>query len=230
VMDDEKQKIRNFVRSFVGQYPNDLSVYEECFRHRSVGGKSNERLECLGDAVIGMIACEFLFKRYPDVNEGMISRLRVKIVNGAALGEYAKTIQLESMLKINCPHDHSSKIYEDAFEAFIGALYLDFGYNILFKVCSLMFTEHFDEDRLWKDSNYKDILNKLQKKMNFNVRYERVSQVGPSHDIKYVVCVHAGKEKAVGTGRTIKLAEQQASMHVLKQLGVTSFRLNQQNI
>jgi len=92
-----------------------------------------------------------------------------------------------------------------------------------------MFTEHFDEERLWRDSNYKDILNKLQKKMNFVVRYERVSQLGPSHDTKYVVCVHAGTQKAVGTGRTIKLAEQQASMYVLKQLGVTSFKLKQQN-
>ena len=78
------REIRQYVRGLVGRYPCDIQGYKNAFSHKSARMVTNERLECLGDSVLGLVACEYLYRTYPDINEGLISRLRVKLVNGAA--------------------------------------------------------------------------------------------------------------------------------------------------
>lgn len=227
-MSNRIEDIRRFVLANTGKYPTNVDLFAECFRHRSAASKqqSNERLECLGDAVLGMIACEYLFKLYPTIDEGVISRLRMRLVNGQALGIYCVSIGINEIVETSTPtvQKHAScKIFKDAFEAFVGAVYLDMGYDTAFTVCRLLFKEHFPPSRLWQDVNYKDILNKLQKRMNCNVRYERLSQSGPPHSILYTVQVFAGQYTGTGSGHTVKTAEQQASLSVLRQLGFSEF-------
>ena len=217
--------IRCFVKDVVGRFPRNTQLYNECFCHKSMTGHpSNERLECLGDAVLGMIACEYLFMLYKDVNEGVLSRLRMKLVNSTAIAEFSSSLNLDKMILMSPPVQKGRcKIFQDVFEAFVGALYLDMGYNVVSDWCKLLFAEHFPPSRLWNDSNYKDILNKLQKQLHCNVQYVRKGTCGSAHAVTYMVQVIAGHQTAMGTGRTVKLAEQDASLTLLRQLGLTSF-------
>ena len=97
------------------------------------------------------------------------------------------------------------------------------GLSTVYSVCTLLFFEHFPPIRLWQDCNYKDILNKMQKKMNSTVQYECVKQSGPAHNSEYTVRAVCGKYRGSGTGRTLKMAEQQASLEILKELGFKHF-------
>ena len=224
---NEEKLIRSFILGITGRYPKHMNLYHEAFCHKSYSEKcSNERLECLGDAVLGMIACEYLFKLYPTINEGVLSRLRTKLVNGLSLSEYSQSLDLSSMLKVNTNLSASknSKIYQDAFEALIGCVYLDMGYTVCYNLCKMLFNEHFPEKRLWHDSNYKDILNKLQKRLHCNVIYTTISTKGPSHGITYLVKVTLAKKSAIGEGKTIKNAQQDASCKLLRSMGWTDFR------
>ena len=228
-MSNRVDDIRRFVLAITGKYPTHIELFSECFRHRSVASadqNSNERLECLGDAVLGMIACEHLFKSYPTIDEGVISRLRMRLVNGQALGVYCVSIGISNIVETSTSSLRkvpNCKIFKDAFEAFVGAVYLDMGYDTAYTVCTLLFNEHFPPSLLWRDVNYKDILNKLQKRLNCTVRYQRISQSGPPHSILYTVQVFAGQYTGKGSGHTIKAAEQQASLCVLRQLGFSDF-------
>ena len=218
------EKIKAFVHDIIGRYPKNTDLYNECFCHRSMEAqRSNERLECLGDSVLGLIACEYLYTTYSDIDEGLISRLRMKIVNSEALAEFSRALDLSSMIMMTQPSNGYAKIQQDAFEALVGALYLDMGYRVVFDWCKLLFAEHFPPSRLWSDSNYKDILNKLQKQLQCNVVYTRVGTSGTPHNQLYYVKVSAGSRIAHGSGRTVKHAEQLASLQMLRQLGLTNF-------
>ena len=224
---EDDMHIRSYVLGLIGKYPKNIELYHEAFCHKSFSDKhSNERLECLGDAVLGMIACEYLFKRYTAINEGVLSRLRTKLVNGLSLSEYSQSIDLSCMIKINTslPTSRSCKIYQDAFEALIGCVYLDMGYVVCYDLCKMLFNEHFPEKRLWHDSNYKDILNKLQKRLHCNVTYTTISMKGPSHGLTYLVKVTLSNKSAHGEGKTIKMAQQDASCKLLRSMGWTEFK------
>ena len=219
------KRIQDYINGIIGRHPRNIDLYNECFCHRSVPGhRSNERLECLGDSVLGMIACEYLYNTYPDIDEGMISRLRMKLMNSSALSEFSASLGLPGMVLMAAPLAHGQcKIFQDVFEALVGALYLDMGYHVVFDWCKLLFQEHFPPNRLWSDCNYKDILNKLQKQLRCQVSYTRMGNSGTPHTLTYHVRVTAGSRTARGVGRTVKQAEQDASLHILHQLGLSGF-------
>lgn len=221
--------VRDYVHRTTGRYPRNEELYREALRHKTASGKSNERLECLGDAVLGLISCEYLYFRYPDINEGVISRLRMKIVCGSALLEYATSIDLHDNIchELDTPCD---KVTEDAFEAFLGAVYLDMGYRQAFDFVILLFKENFPDKRLWMDTNYKDCLNKLQKKIGVRVKYQRINESSDVPDLmsnQVSVQVSVGASVFYGTGKTQKSAEQNASYVALTNMGVKSFLLGQ---
>lgn len=156
----------------LGFVPGNLSLYRLAFRHKSVampvkdGSKnSNERLEFLGDAVLGSVIAELLFKKYPYKGEGFLTELRSKIVSRAHLNQLAKKLGLNELIQydtrmINYPYKHSSSLLGDAFEALIGAIYLDKGYsftrNFLIK---RIISPHVDINMLAEtESNFKSRL------------------------------------------------------------------------
>ncbi len=134
---------RKYVKSLknlLGFIPSNLNLYRMAFRHRSVaiplknGAKnSNERLEFLGDAVLGCVIAEVLFKLYPYKEEGFLTEMRSKIVSRVNLNQLAKKLGLDELIEfdnrmVNYPNK-SGSLLGDAFEALIGAVYMDKGYN-----------------------------------------------------------------------------------------------------
>jgi ribonuclease-3 len=134
---------RNYVKSLrnlLGFVPGNISLYRMAFRHRSIaipnknGSKnSNERLEFLGDAVLGSVVAEVLFKLYPYREEGFLTEMRSKIVNRTNLNQLAKKLGLDELIEfdnrlLTYPAKQGS-LLGDAFEALIGAIYMDKGYN-----------------------------------------------------------------------------------------------------
>ena len=134
---------RKYIRSLsnlLGFVPGNVKLYKMAFRHRSIavvlknGTKnSNERLEFLGDAVLGSVVAEELFKRYPYKDEGFLTEMRSKIVNRANLNQLARKLGLGDLIEydnriVNYPNKQGS-LLGDAFEALVGAIYLDKGYN-----------------------------------------------------------------------------------------------------
>ncbi|HCN82896.1 MAG TPA: ribonuclease III [Sphingobacteriaceae bacterium] len=134
---------RNYVKSLknlLGFVPGNIALYRMAFRHRSIavanknGAKnSNERLEFLGDAVLGSVVAEVLFKLYPYREEGFLTEMRSKIVNRANLNQLSKKLGLDELIEfdnrlLTYPAKQGS-LLGDAFEALIGAIYVDKGYN-----------------------------------------------------------------------------------------------------
>lgn len=164
---------RHFVRSLknlLGFVPGNLYLYHLAFRHKSVatpikGGakNSNERLEFLGDAVLGSVVAELLFKKYPYRGEGFLTEMRSKIVSRAHLNQLSRKIGLDEMLQydsrmISFPNKQGS-LLGDAFEALIGAVFLDKGYA---------FTRNFIINRIIKP--HVDIHLLEQTETNFKSR------------------------------------------------------------
>lgn len=128
------------LKNVLGFIPNNISLYKMAFRHRSAARllkngsrSSNERLEFLGDAVLGSVVADLLFKQYPYKEEGFLTEMRSKIVNRANLNQLAKKIGFDSMINfdertVSVQTKHNAML-GDAFEAVIGAVYMDKGYN-----------------------------------------------------------------------------------------------------
>ena len=148
----------------LGFYPDNIKLYEQAFVHRSSDIRSqegypfnNERLEFLGDAVLNAIVSDILFEKFPHKKEGFLSNTRSKIVKRDTLNDIATKIGLNKFLQASIrTNTHNNNIYGNAFEAFIGAIYLDKGYN----VCKT-----FIQDRII--SPYIDITKIAQKEINF---------------------------------------------------------------
>jgi ribonuclease-3 len=209
---------------------NDL--YRQALRHRSLlRGKpnahlySNERLEYLGDAVVGFLVAEHLYATYPEHDEGFLTRLRAKLVNGRALAERAREIDLASFMlvsdSLNNEQRDSNSILADAFEAIIGALYLDQGMEITRAFVERTVLSHMDLDQLAKvRDNFKSmLLETVQARSQMQPEYSVISESGPSHDKRFVVAVLINSEEyGRGEGRSKKDAEQKAANQALKRL------------
>lgn len=139
---------------------NDESLLEQALTHRSANSKNNERLEYLGDAILSFVIAEELFKRFPQVKEGKLSRLRASLVKGVTLAEIARELKLGEVLILG-PGELKSggyrreSILADAFEAILGALYLDRGIDIVKSLILRLYQERLssiDVDEVVKDA------------------------------------------------------------------------------
>jgi ribonuclease-3 len=125
-------RLRAWLKHTLGYEPSELTWFEMALTHRSADGANNERLEFLGDAVLSLIVAQYLFERFPDADEGTLSRLRARVVSGESLAQQAAAAQLGELLALG-PGELKSggfrreSILADALEALYGALYLDGG-------------------------------------------------------------------------------------------------------
>jgi ribonuclease-3 len=189
--------------------PNDIMLYQEALTHTSytkneyinidpsilinnvpntlnLFDKSNERLEFLGDTVIKCIFSEYLFKRFDTENEGFLTKLKTKIEDKESLARYAKRLGIEQYLIISKHIEenngrNSSKLLEDAFEAFIGALYLDLGFEICKEFLTIILETEIDyAGILYQDTNYKNQLLIFYHKNKWsNPIYVEIKSEGP---------------------------------------------------
>lgn len=150
--------------------PRDLNLYNEAFIHKSahkIYNMSQERLEHLGDAVLSLCVCHMLFERCPDANEGTMTKMRTRLVNGKTLAILGRAMGVDEGLVLDpiaigaLDHD---RIFEDTFEAIIGAVYLDQGLDAAKKFISYQYDKNVDPDIVNHDTNYKDILKKISVK------------------------------------------------------------------
>ncbi|MCR5454172.1 MAG: ribonuclease III, partial [Bacteroidales bacterium] len=132
------KKFSKTIRKITGYYPNHLDYYKTALIHRSKSLKAkggflvnNERLEYLGDSVLDLLIGEYLYKKFPKQQEGYLTQCRSRIVNGEKLSEVSKHLGLDKLVKTNVKANAKGvHLYGDAFEAFLGALYLDRGFKV----------------------------------------------------------------------------------------------------
>ncbi|MBI9059555.1 MAG: ribonuclease III [Labilibaculum sp.] len=147
---------------FLGFKPNKPDLYELAFIHKSATiqkdgyGLNNERLEYLGDAILGAVIADILYKYFPNKDEGFLTQIRSKIVSRESLNKLAVKIELNKQVVSNVNLNNNKHIYGDAFEALIGAIYLDQGYDA---------TREFIEDKVFK--TYIDLEEVVTVETNF---------------------------------------------------------------
>ena len=193
---------------------NDLQEY--LFQH-------NERLEFLGDSVLGLIVANYLFHKYPENDEGFLTRIKTKLVNGVQLSKLAKQINLGKHILMsnhveNIKGRNSQKILEDAFEAFLAAIFKDLGFDAVNSFVINLIDKLDFNDILFED-NYKDILLKYSQKVfkNCTPEYILVNTEGPPHNRIFNVIVTINEKRyETGSGKSKKQAEQLAAEKTLK--------------
>lgn len=219
----------NFIERMIGYKINNIYIFKEAFIHKSaqkIYNCSNERLEFLGDSVINLAVADYVFQTYPNMDEGFMTKLRTKLVNRYTLSFLAKYTKIDEFImtsrQINLKQKPNDKIMEDAFEAFIGSLYLDSGFEKSSSFVIELMKSALNFDQLMIDSNYKDILLRHSQKV-FSILPEYVldKSEGPPHSREFFVhvMIHE-KEYGHGNGGTKKEAEQYAAKITLQTLGV----------
>jgi ribonuclease-3 len=226
---------REDIIKITGFNPINLEYYQKAFIHKSVLrflssenlNNSYERFEFLGDSVVNLVIANFIFNKYKDKEEGYLTRIRTKLVNGKTLSYLAKKLKLNDFLIISKNVETiggrtNDRIIEDIFEAFICAIHLDLGFKYAEVFIIRIMEEHLDIDVIEEDNNYKDILlRKCQKDFQTNPEYELITTTGPHHTKTFtsVVIINGIKHKT-GTGKTKKESEQNASKYTLDSLDI----------
>jgi len=224
---------RQTIERLIGHSIRDLSLYERALTHRSLLRteqspelKSNERLEYLGDAVLGMVVAEHLFRRFPDKDEGYLTRLRAKLVNRKTLADRASELNLGDIIFMSkaiadTTGRTSESILADAFEAVIGAMYLDVGIEAARSFIRKTVLQRVDLAELARQRvNFKShLLEYAQAHKWPQPAYRVVEESGPSHDKTFrVEVVLSGKSLGEGTAKSKKEAEQIAARRALGEL------------
>jgi len=189
--------------------------------------QSNERLEFLGDSVLNMVAGEYLFLAYPRAEEGQLTVLRARLVNRKALVSYAKQINLWDFLLLSnsasqAAEKGSETIVADAYEAVIGAIYLDGGLEEARQFVHRQLASALEGGLLDEaDENYKSaLLEYAQANGKAIPRYTIIKEDGPDHDRTFTVEATIGNGlSGLGTGKNKKEAEQAAAENALVRIG-----------
>lgn len=180
---------------------------------------SNERLEFLGDAILSLLVAEYLYTHFPDKDEGFLTKVRAKIVNRKALADAAEAIGLINFILVGKNlmqsfRNGSKTVLSDAFEAVIGAIYLDSGIDEVKKfVNRILIKPVTRQEDFLMDENYKSQLLELaQSRKMENPVYHVISEEGPQHNRTFTVKVLIGDDEyGTGQGKNKKSAEQDAA-------------------
>jgi ribonuclease-3 len=232
---------REQIQDLVGMRIKNISYYQRSLVHKSIYKavkrysapepiqeyllQHNERLEFLGDSVLGLIVANYLYHKYPDKDEGFMTRVKTKLVNGAQLAKLAKQINLGNYILMsnhveNIKGRNSQKILEDAFEALLAAIFKDLGFDAVNTfVIDLINTLDFSEVLL--EDNYKDLLLKYTQSRfkNCTPEYILLGTEGPPHNRIFTLqVVINGIQYEQGTAKSKKQAEQNAAEKTLKKL------------
>lgn len=203
----------------------------QAFIHRSyinenggTGLSHNERLEFLGDAVLELIVTDFLFKKYPTYTEGELTALRSALVNAIIISEVASVIGMNDYLLLSKGESKDNGkarqyILANTYEALVGAIYLDGGYNVADKFITKTLLPHTEEivaKKLWRDAKSL-VQEKAQEFVSVTPQYKVLNETGPDHDKHFTVGIYFGSELiAEGKGKSKQEAEQKAAEAALK--------------
>ncbi len=195
-----------------------LSLTHRSYAYESGGIPTNERLEFLGDSVLGIVITETLYRRFPDLPEGRLAKLRSAVVSMNALAEVARTVDLGDFIMIGKGEEvtggrEKNSILADTFEAIIGAIYLQHGMEKTSEVLLHLMSPFIDHaEQLGAGLDWKTSLQELATSFNLGVPEYLSSESGPDHAKEFIaLCVVAGRELGQGEGRSKKQAEQRAA-------------------
>ncbi len=208
----------------------DKSLLETAFTHRSYVNEHrsekrshNERLEFLGDAVLELVVTEFLFKQYPEKTEGDLTSYRAGLVNTSTLSTVATGLGMNEYLQLSKGEAKDigrarQYILANTFESFVGALYLDGGYDAASRFIHahlLPLAEDIVARHLWQDAKSR-FQESAQEEVGITPSYTSLKEEGPDHDKHFTVGVFLGEEKiAEGEGKSKQEAEQSAARNAL---------------
>jgi ribonuclease III len=226
----DKREFRSRLKNILGFRPGDLRIYEIAFIHRSASltlpdGKkiNNERLEFLGDSVLDVILSDFLFGKFPSANEGFMTKIRSRIVNRDVLNQVALSMGIDKILVSNIGSGHTTKnLYGDAFEALVGAVFLDKGFKKTRKFfMQNVLEKYLDIEKIINtDTDYKSLVFEWvqKKKTNLNFIYNEEYDFEKKKSVFTTTLSIDRVEYGKGQGASKKEAEQEASCQAWERL------------
>ena len=207
---------------------SDSSLLLRCLTHvsyeRRDGTDHNETLEFLGDAVLNLAVSDLLMRRFPDKKEGDLSRMRASLVNAVILAEKATSLELGKLILLGKGEERSGgrvkgSILAAAFEAVLGGIYWDGGYEAAHRVVERHFSSEIKQRKLGLRDNKTRLQEISQMLLHAPPTYTLVAESGPSHEKRFVTEIAiGGKVLGRGEGKSKKQSEQQAAKKALETL------------
>ena len=232
IYNTKERRLAAAIKMIVGRKPLNLALYKLAIKHASAAEEmsngikiSNERLEYLGDAVLGTIIAEHLFLKFPYRDEGFLTETRSRIVNRESLNQVGLKIGLEKIVESELSQKglylHKS-IYGDTLEALVGAVYLDRGYYFTKHFILTRILTHFDIDDIIKTTiNFKSKIIEWAQKYNHQIEFTLSTVNGNKRFKEFVVNLTIdGTETVEGKGATKKKAEQEAAKAACEKLNI----------
>ena len=226
-----------YLQQLIGEPGSNLLLYQTALTHRSVVHdpatpcliESNQRLEFLGDSVLGMLISEYLFKGFPESAEGELSSNRAKIVNSKSLAGFARSLNLGDHLILGESADHhkirnSESALADAFESLIGAIYLDKGIKAAFDFVLHHIIEHVNfKTIVAAEHNYKSrLIEHTQSNHLPPPLYTVITEIGAEHEKSFTVSVSCSDQiLGTGTAQRKRDAEQLAAKEAMERIHLT---------
>jgi ribonuclease-3 len=208
-----------------------LALTHRSFAFEQDLGANNERLEFLGDAVLGLVVTDMAYRTFPDLAEGELAKLRASIVNMSSLADVARGLGLGDAVRLGKGEEMSggrdkASILADALEAMLGAIYLDQGLGVATELIERLFRPRMNAyARGEGDRDYKTILQELASQDLRSLPEYRIAERGPDHQKEFTATVFlAGKPWGTGRGRSKKEAEQQAAHEAWQKLAQETAR------
>ncbi len=228
----EKQLDFSILENNIGYAFKNKALLNDALCHRSYLNENqdsclcdNERLEFLGDAVLGLCIGHLLMEKSPSKNEGELSKLRANLVSETALADMARIIDLGRFVKLGKGEAVSrgfdkNSILSDAYEAVIAAVYLDAGFDTTYRLIHDLFKESLEKNLYSEETiDYKSVLQEfVQEHCATTPQYKVLSEIGPDHDKTFEISLNIFDIHSTGFGKTKKAAEQDSAKKALKML------------
>jgi len=224
--------MKKMIEEYLGISIHDLHLFELAFTHRSAVNESkkitthNERLEFLGDAVLELIVTDYLYKTFPDLQEGILTNLRASLVKTETLAEVAKELKFGDLLKISRGEEmfggrEKTSLLANTVEAAIGAMYRDSGLEVAKHWVTKNIIPRLDD--IMKSGDFVDSKSQFQHfaqaELKMTPHYKELSSTGPDHDKEFEVGVFVGeKQYGVGRGASKQIAQQSSAKNALESL------------
>ena len=221
--DPQDKALYEYIHNIFGFYPKNIALYRVAFTHKSMSAEkvgnyhvSNERMEYLGDAVLGAAVADFLFHTYPTQPEGFLTEMRSRIVSRVSLNKLSQKLGFDEYIR-HAPDSPSGQGFKsiggNAFEALMGAIYLDRGYDFTKSVIvDRIIKVHIDVDELQQTNNFKSKLLEWSQKHKKKLEFKMLEEVGTGNKKMYhVQIVIDDKAYADALDRSIRGAEQLAA-------------------
>lgn len=216
---------RRTILDLTGLRAIDPALYQRAFTHKSYSQESNERLEFIGDSVLNLIVSRYLYYTYPEEDEGFLTSVRIRIVNGKTLARIATQLGLAQYVKMNEKGMRNNwfenpRILEDTVEALIGAIYIDLGLDAASKFIHTHLLSQLNDVDMLKETNYKDQMIRWAKQDAQLLTYTLLDDSGSGSNRFTVELSLHGKVLSRGSGSLKKDAEQNAAKEALVCLGI----------